>query len=113
MLATSELTDFSGLRFRVFWNGHIFLRVGGGGYAPPPVFSARVANKGLKLDAASRQGRRQAAESSRLKGERRGGEKDNARMQRARKRSGEDGIVERKWSVEFKYYGSTIVTICQ
>ena len=34
-------------------------------------------------------------------------------MRRTRKRSGEDGIVERKWSVEFKYYGSTIVTICQ
>jgi len=47
----------SGLRFGVFERGHFFLQVGERVYPTPRMFFVRVANKGVRLDAASRASR--------------------------------------------------------
>ena len=103
-----------------------------GGYTPPRVFFVRVADKGLRLDAASRTARwfkveslklgreREEAESRQLtvgssksKRQRKRAEKDNAETLKAQRWRGDDGVVEKGQRLRFIRDGSTIVTICK
>jgi hypothetical protein len=76
----------------------------------PRVFFVRVANKGVRVDAASMNVTPLEAEGLEARGDGKRSEKDNAEAQKWR---GDGGAIGKRERPRFMWNNTTIVTICQ